>query len=646
MRTAARSQLPVCAWLATVLWMALGFRAGAALEIPEARVQEIERWVTSRPSGGGPPAGERAAWQRLARHERFAELPARAEALAREPIPPTSDELYLDYSRTGNRDAYQKVLFQRAERLGTLALAECLEGRGRFLQPLEATIAAICEQRTWVYPAHDGELKNFRGEVVDIDLWAAHTGWDLATVEALLGERLSPETRRQLRENVRRRVLEPYRDMVEGRRPENFWLRARHNWNAVCLAGVTGAALAMEESPTRRAWFIAAAERLIKHFLEGFTPDGYCSEGLGYWNYGYGHFLMLAETLRQATDGRVELLADPAALQPALFPLRAEILNGVYLSVADCFPNTRPGEKIWRYCAERFGLPTRGARQTVFLRPDKSLVSTVLFAFLPESLPVARRIATAGAEGRLRSWFADAGVLICRPGSAARTPFAAALKGGHNAEHHNHNDVGSFSVVAGRTMVLCDPGAEVYTRRTFSARRYESTVLNSYGHAVPVVAGRLQRSGAEARAVVLRTNFTERTDTLVFDLRAAYPVATLQKLRRTFVFERRRPVSLTVRDELALSEPGTFESALITWGRWERETDDTLRVMDGEDAVRVRIDTGGRAFELRAETLREQVPTRTQPVRIGIALTQPVREATVTLFITPVPRRSASPARH
>ncbi|MDB6028847.1 MAG: hypothetical protein JWM68_5070, partial [Verrucomicrobiales bacterium] len=53
-------------------------------------------------------------------------------------------------------------------------------------------------------------------------------------------------------------------------------------------------------------------------------------------------------------------------------------------------------------------------------------------------------------------------------------------------------------------MVLVDPGSEVYTGRTFSSNRYESDVLNSFGHDVPVVAGKLQSAGAKHRAIVLR----------------------------------------------------------------------------------------------------------------------------------------------
>jgi hypothetical protein len=81
----------------------------------------------------------------------------------------------------------------------------------------------------------------------------------------------------------------------------------------------------------------------------------------------------------------------------------------------------------------------------------------------------------------IRSWFENAGILICRPAANSSSQMAVALKGGHNNEHHNHNDVGSFVVVSGDRPLLLDPGGEVYTARTFSSRRYESNVLNSFG---------------------------------------------------------------------------------------------------------------------------------------------------------------------
>jgi len=135
--------------------------------------------------------------------------------------------------------------------------------------------------------------------------------------------------------------------------------------------------------------------------------------------------------------------------------------------------------------------------------------------------------------------------LICRPAPGAKVEFAALLKGGHDAELHNHNDVGSFSVVLGDRMLICDPGGEVYTARTFSGKRYESKVLNSFGHAVPVVDGKRQKAGADARGVVQQTKFSELSDLLRLDLRSAYPAKALQKLRTQLCLPARR-VTLAV----------------------------------------------------------------------------------------------------
>jgi hypothetical protein len=256
-----------------------------------------------------------------------------------------------------------------------------------------------------------------------------------------------------------------------------------------------------------------------------------------------------------------------------------------------------------------------------------------MYAFLPAPLPTLPAPAAEPASP-LRAWFPDGGVLICRPAPKS-AEFAVALKGGHNAEHHNHNDVGTFMVVSGRAMVLCDPGAEVYTARTFSARRYDSDVLNSFGHPVPLIAGQLQRPGIEARGKLLRTDFTDTRDTIAFDIRSAYAVPSLTRLERTFTYQRQPVPSLTVEDRAEFDSPQTFETALLTWGRLRRVSDRELVIADEGGAVRVKIETGGEAFELKSKRLEADVHTPKHADRIGIALSVPVKAARVTLVITP-----------
>lgn len=612
----------------------IAFALPASAAAPAAeRVTELAGWLPLKPIGLGEPLSNRAAWTRLAAEPGFTGVVAQAAALARQEIPPSPDELFLEFSRNGNRTRWQNVASQRRARVITFTLAECLENRGRFLAPLGQTFQALCAEKTWVMPAHDRGLRNFNGQTIEIDLGAAMLGWDLATAQWLLGDALAPATRQLLAENLRRRIFEPFRAGVQTGEPALFWLTANHNWNAVCLAGVNGAAQAALEAPEDRAWFAAAAERNVRAFLSGFTPDGYCSEGLGYWDYGFGHFLMLGETLRRVTGGRLDLLANPAARAPALFAARAEILNGLYPTIADCHPGTQPPANLMHYLNRRLRLDLPAWRTAPPPKATGALYGLALFAFPAADLPAIPGAAPLAGD-TLRTWFADGGVLICRP-APGDPPFAVCLKGGHNAEHHNHNDVGSFSVVSGRAMVLCDPGAEVYTARTFSNRRYDSRVLNSYGHAVPVVAGTLQRAGAPARAKVLRTDFTDAADTLRLDLRPAYEAPALVRLEREFTFRRGRVPSLTVVDEAEFNSPTTFETALVTWGTCERISATEFRVTDDGGAVRVRLNTGGLPFELKTETLNEDVQTRTKPVRLGFRLTQPVERCSVRFEIRP-----------
>jgi hypothetical protein len=624
-------------FLLAMLALVFGGAAASAREaevIPAARIQQIAAWLPVQPAGFGQPITNRAAWNAAAReHPEWQEIISRAVKLAAQPLPAQPDNLYLEFSKNGNRSHWQKVAGTRRERIEVFTLAECLENHGRFIAPLEKTIAALCAERTWVLPAHDGQLENFTGEQVDIDLGSSTLGVELATANYLLGDRLSPATRQLIRANLERRIFAPYRAAIDGTGKGFWWIHTQNNWNAVCLDGVTGAALATISSPAERAWYIAVAEQNIGAYLAGgFTADGYCVEGLGYWNYGFGNFMLLAENLREATGGNLDLLAQPAAAQPALFGLRAEILNDVFTTIADCHPGETPSEVLMNYLCRRLGCETARWRDA---RLSGSLYQQTAMAFLRHELPPLR-VENYRSEFPWRTWFPESGVLICRPGTGAKVPFAVAIKGGNNGVNHGHNDVGSFSVVVGTNMVICDPGGEVYTKRTFSAHRFDSQVLNSFGHAVPVVGGQLQASGAAARAVVLHTNFTEAADTLKFDLRPAYPVRDLQMLQRTFTYQRGENPSLTVRDEVKFSRPDTFESVLVTWGAVRAAGPNALELTDVAGTVRVAIDTQGRAFHWRQEIIRENVQSKRQPIHVGIRLDDKITAGIITLRVTPM----------
>jgi len=629
------SGLPTALALYLCVFAVCGGPVTTSAELNQQRIDDVAAMLDSEPQGFGAPITDRKAWKKLAQKSSFREVIHDAERLLEKPIPEQPDELYLDFSRTGNRSRWQRVAGRRRGRIKTLALAECLENKGRFIDAFEQIVRELCAERTWVMPAHDRSLANFNGKAVDIDLGSSMLAWSLATADYLLADRLSPEVRRLIHENLNHRIFEPYQDMVRGKREKNWWMTGTNNWNAVCLGGVTGSALSVVESPRTRALFVAAAEEYSKNFLKGFTADGYCSEGLGYWNYGFGYYIMLSEIIYQATNAKLDLLNNPKVRRIATFGVNIEIINGVYPAFADCSIDAEPGSHLMYFVSRRLGLGLRRWEQHDPVSADGSLYGSMMYSFPNSASKSAPARASSTGPG-IRTWFDDAGVLICRPEAGSSCQFAVALKGGHNQEHHNHNDVGSFVVVLKDKPLLLDPGSEVYTGRTFSGRRYESDVLNSFGHPVPVVAGKLQRTGRRARARVVRKSFTADTDTLALDISSAYDVPELKKLERTFIYSRRGSGSLTVTDEVTFSQACDFGTALVTFNQWKQASGSSRFIGEAKDRLRVDIDVSGADFAIESQTIEEDIRAPRQPTRLGLNLTKPVSHAFVTIKITPM----------
>lgn len=606
----------------------------APLSTPTAaRVAQIQGWLSATAVGPGRPISDRVAWRAAAAQLPEKEILAEAERVAGTPVPPLPDESYLLFTQKGTRTEYERALQARMTRITTLAWAEALEAKGRFIAPLARDLTAVLEQRTWMLPAHDPTLDNFAGRRVEVDLGGATTAWMLATIDYWLGERLPSELRQKLRTEIERRAIAPYLALLHGapRSSGWWWVTGTNNWNAVCHAGVVGAALALGVSTTERAELIAAAEMNLTFYFDGFTSDGYCGEGVGYWNYGFGHAVMLAEMVRQATSGKVQLIQGKKAQRIIDYPAHIAILPEVYPSFADGNLNTRP-DLFWRDLARRELAPDSTEVPAIAL-PRRSvlrdrLYETALKCFgRHDAAPAAEEAPTA------RYWFDDAHVLVSR----ANASFGVAIKGGNNGESHGHNALGSFVVAVGSSTPVLDPGGEVYTARTFGPHRYDSKVLNSYGHSVPVVAGKLQSAGRNHSARVLATDFSSEADRVVLDLAGGYEVPTLVSLQRELRLTRGHTPAVVVSDTVEFKTPESFATALITLSPWHQDGDDALVVGEGHERLRVELHARGGKLRIVPETLDETLPSGGKVTRIGLVLDTPVTSATISIRMTPSP---------
>lgn len=549
-------------------------------------------------------------------------------------VPDFSDELFLEYSRTGNRTTYDHRHSTYLSRYEAMVLGELLQNDGEFLPAIVTAIEGLLAERTWVLSAHDSSLDAFYGRAPVVDLASSRRGMSLAFASVILEPVLPAELVQRMRQAVKTRVTEVYRKVVvAGEVPHGlWWLKTTNNWNAVCHFGVVSAALTIEEDAVKRNEILDGMDQYLPAFITGFTDDGYCTEGMGYWNYGFGEFTMLAEVVRRATGGASDWLDSEKVVAIALYPFHFELVDQTYPTFADGVIGTRPNPVLLDYLAdrmeavnavhqERSGIEAMGLAQYVTwgLAEDAPVITTEV-----------------DATDRRRDGFPEAGLVILRPGES-EVRLSIAAKTGHNAEHHNHNDVGAIVVAVDKTHLVLDPGGEIYTSRTFSKDRYVSNVLNSFGHPVPRIGETLQSSGEPFRGEILSTRWSPDLDQVVMNLAPAYEVEGLQELTRKIGYSRVGEGAVTVTDSVGMESPELFETALISYGKWEPRGTNRALLYQGDAALDITWSSEPAGVEVSTFEIVENLHHGNRPLRIAFTIPEPVTQARVTILMKPAP---------
>lgn len=551
------------------------------------RARELARWLPAQPRGAGVPCSDREQWTPVAGH--FQPQIRRAQEYLASPMAPWDDDAYLQFSRNGDRLRGEAMIAARNGPLTTLVLAECAEGRGRFLDRIVQELNAISAEPSWTLPAHDPKLENFHGTHPSIDLNASTLGNEVAETLYLLGNQLPKGTRVRVVRALQLHLFRPFEKTLAGR-DRQWWLTATNNWNAVCLDGVTGAALAVLPNRQRRAEFAAAAEHYQAYYLRSFRESGYADEGIGYWSYGFSHYTNLRDELWAATGGRVDLFDDPQAQRAARFGFEFAMFPGVYADFGDAHFMTKPDPALMARLGDIFGWKLTGDENGKAAAFHHDLVTAVSAAFPTHS----ERRAASGQPVILgpRTYYSDVGVLVARPGESASC-IAITVKAGGNS-NHSHNDVGSYSIAVGNTQVVGDPGGPLYyTADVFNAKRYDSPLLNSFGHPVPSINGDLQVEATKVHPPVLSTDFTTQSDSIAIDMSSAYHTPALRRLVRTVRYMRTGSGAIKIQDQFNLAGSADVVESFPTHGTWQRIGANKLEIDYQNQRLQVEITAPG-----------------------------------------------------
>ena len=142
-----------------------------------------------------------------------------------------------------------------------------------------------------------------------------------------------------------------------------------------------------------------------------------------------------------------------------------------------------------------------------------------------------------------------------------------AVKGGHNQEGHNHNDVGNLIVYMNGQPGLIDVGMAEYTKDSFSDKRYDSWVMQSASHNVPLINGVMQQNGRTFKASETTCLRDEQSTSFRLDISGAYPKeAGLERWERECILDRSHEEIRIVENFRFRKDVNTYELRYVTCG--------------------------------------------------------------------------------
>ena len=421
------------------------------------------------------------------------------------------DLLALKYSEfkmfffSGNRTVYEKAYSKQRGVMTTAAfLALIYPEEEKYLVRLMDAIYILCDAYTWCLPAHQPKLEENNN--CHIDLCASGMAFYLAEIYTLFGERLEPLIRSRINAELDRRIFTPFLE----NHPYSWWERGESNWTAVCTGSVACAFMLMRPEKARE--LIPRFEKSMAGFIRGFSDEGVCLEGPGYWNYGFGNFLPYADMIYKFTDGEIDYFKIPKVKKIATFYPKVFLNGRVVASFAD---DGEFGSRVMgrmHYIKSKFPdeMKSTGTKYATFSHTYEfpTRLREVLWYFEEED---------SGNDDNFDSeFYAPSAEWYVK--HAPKYGFAA--KGGNNGEFHNHNDIGHFIYAKNNMQILCDIGAGVYVRRYFGEHRYECLEPSARSHSVPIIDGELQRPGAEHRS----RDFKYENGVLSLDMSRAYGI--------------------------------------------------------------------------------------------------------------------------
>ena len=431
---------------------------------------------------------------------------AYGESYLSQPWETLSRQSFARFKADGNRVEYEGQVFERRRHLAALAMAEIVEGKGRFLQQIVVGIDSMLQEPWWGIPAHyDAAVPQYGKQTVDLfnAESAALLAWTCSRLERPL-TKIRPTLPAKVSKEIHHRMLEP------ALASKYWWKSAGMNWTPWICSNWLACLYLYESDEERMQKAVTEIEGCMKAFIDSYPDDGGCDEGTGYWDRAaasYFECLYLLDLIKNDEMANVTMLSykrDKVARMGA-YIYNMYIGNDYVVTFADAHSNKSVVQLNVLFPFADFTGDKKMAGFAAFIakksdfwnNPSNLYANSGNFPTLGRELLLMQYIdklqATKAAEPKSQSFYPHLNVATMR----SKGGLFVAFKGGNNGESHNHNDLGTFEIFADGKPLFIDCGVGEYTSKTFSNERYDIWTMQSQYHNCPQVNGVNQKDCKE-----------------------------------------------------------------------------------------------------------------------------------------------------
>ncbi|NCB24601.1 MAG: hypothetical protein EOM62_03865, partial [Bacteroidia bacterium] len=283
--------------------------------------------------------------------------------------------------------------------------------------------------------------------------------------------------------------------------------------------------------------------RSLDVFVNGYPNDGGCDEGPSYWGRAGASLYQCLDLLKRATGGKFDVYDNQLIKDMGSYIYKAYIAYPYFINFADADATTGGRPSIIYHYGKDTGDPVM-QKFGAFLankqgwgeekpggKPDEQIMQLL---YLDEIKNAEGKEALVGDF-----WLPETEVAGGRDKAGSSDGFFFAAKGGHNAESHNHNDLGSCVLYINGKPCLIDLGRETYTAKTFSSERYQIWTMQSQFHNLPKINGYDQLAGRNYKATNGQFSADKKQVKFSTNIAAAYPKeAGINKWVRSYQLDR------------------------------------------------------------------------------------------------------------